>query len=172
MSLQVKGHHPLAEIIAKCLTGIEGDFPVKAKLQWKSRCVRKAVEYHEQEIEKIKKELTDTRKQWDNEVQTRHRYHDDMEKMEQELISIKNVTWKKIEDSKSPEDEFNILVMKMKGSNELISSSKFTILSEGDQIIEVIYNLGKNFYFLMSNYLSGNSHVEKCWGIKFPKGGE
>ena len=52
MSLNVKGNHPLAEIIAKCLFGIE-QVPKKYMGRMVNRACKKAVEYHKKEIKKL-----------------------------------------------------------------------------------------------------------------------
>ena len=46
--MEVKGNHPLAEIIAKSLFGIETDLPIKVKIKMINRACRKAVEWHEE----------------------------------------------------------------------------------------------------------------------------
>jgi len=44
----VKGNHPLAEIIAKKLLGIEGDLPLQEKRKMISRAAMAAVKWHEE----------------------------------------------------------------------------------------------------------------------------
>lgn len=61
MSVLVKGNHPLAEIIARKLSGISG-VPHMEQLKMVDRACSAAVKYHEEQIKKIKVELKDEKK--------------------------------------------------------------------------------------------------------------
>lgn len=54
--MTVKGNHPLAEIIARKLLGIE-IVPVKEQYRMCNRACKAAVEYHEKIVEELKAEL-------------------------------------------------------------------------------------------------------------------
>ena len=54
--MNVKGNHPIAEILAKKLSGIETVPPTEQK-QMVSRAVKAAVEYHEREKDQIVKDI-------------------------------------------------------------------------------------------------------------------
>ena len=53
---EVKGNHPLAEIIAKKLFGIESDWPAAEKRRMVNRACKAAVEYNQQLEQQLKDE--------------------------------------------------------------------------------------------------------------------
>lgn len=54
--MNVKGNHPLAEIIAKKLFGIEGDLPKDEKTKMVNRACKSAIEWHHKEMVTTKKD--------------------------------------------------------------------------------------------------------------------
>lgn len=67
MSVTVKPHHPLQELIAKCLHGI-GGVPPEEQRRMVNRVAREAVRWHEAEIKKLaglpREELTMEQFDW------------------------------------------------------------------------------------------------------------
>lgn len=53
MSIRVKSHHPLQELLAKLLFGIEM-VPIKEQKRMVSRACREAVKWHETQVAKVK----------------------------------------------------------------------------------------------------------------------